>query len=44
MSESQKGEKILNFSKDAANKRERETKRRRRFYKYLKSGIEGVLT
>jgi hypothetical protein len=39
-----KGRKILHFSKDAANKREREAKRRKRFYNYFKNGIEGILT
>jgi hypothetical protein len=44
MGESQKGEKILPFSKDAANKRGRETKRRKIIYKHFNDGIEGVLT
>jgi len=39
-----KGRKILYFSKDAASKREREAKSRKRFYSYFKNDIEGVLT
>jgi hypothetical protein len=44
MSESQKGEKIIPFSEDAANKRGREAKKRKRFYKYFNDGIERILT
>jgi len=36
-----KGGKVLHISKDAANKRDREAKRPKRFYKYLRDGLEG---